>query len=259
MHPKPEIYHRSSLCTNDGACIAACPNGAIRRHDAFGIYIDRAKCEECGACIDACIPGALSTMGRSWDVDEIVAKVKRDAPFYRNSGGGVTLSGGEVFAQPDAALELLQKLSRSRIHTAVETGGCVDWDCIEACLPFLDLVLYDVKHMDSGKHKDLTGIGNERILENLAWLGETGKKVWIRAPIVPGCNDDAESVLKVAEIANRVKGLEKIELLPYHPYGSGKYAGVGKAYALSGLEAPDKATMESLRDRLQKVVQVPVI
>jgi pyruvate formate lyase activating enzyme len=209
--------------------------------------------------MDVCIPGALSVMGKVWDIDALVSQVKRDAPFYRNSGGGVTLSGGEAFEQPDAAYELLQKLSHALIHTTVETSGYTAWTNIEACLPFLDLVLYDIKHMNPVQHKVLTGVDNGIILENLARLGETKSKVWIRMPVIPGLNDDETSILSVAKIANNVRGLEQIELLPYHPYGIGKYAGIGKTYTLSDRKPPDNIKMDSLREQLSKVVKVAVI
>ena len=259
MDPEPMVFYKQSLCSGDGLCIRGCPRGAISADPSAGIRIDREKCVRCGTCVDLCLTGALSVIGRRMKAEEILSVAKKDWLFYRNSGGGVTLSGGEPLAWPEGARRILKGLKQNAIHTAMETTGNVDRATLEGCLPWLDLILFDLKQTDTKKHRRLTGAGNERILDNLRWLGTTEKKIWVRMPIVPGVNDDPLDPAEVAAIVNELKGLERVELLPYHPWGRGKYQSIGILCPLPAQREPDPAYMAQLRDRLGSRIRVPVM
>jgi pyruvate formate lyase activating enzyme len=179
-------------------------------------------------------------------VEDILGTVVQDRPFYETSGGGMTISGGEPLAQPDFALALLQEAKRLGIHTVLDTSGMVQQHILESVLPFVDLVLFDVKHLDSEAHRKATGKENKVILENLRFLD--GKvDIWIRVPVIPNFNDD-KTLFMIAELAERMPSVKKLCLLPYHRWGSGKYAGLGMDYRLESLVPP-------LPERMEEVVQ----
>jgi pyruvate formate lyase activating enzyme len=249
------IFYKQNHCNGDGLCVKACPNQAISEHETFGKLIDRKKCTQCGICVDACLSGALTINGEQMTTERIIEIVKKDWLFYRNSGGGVTLSGGEPLAQADGAREILKGLKQNAIHTAIETTGCVDRAALEDCLPWLDLIIFDIKQTDTSRHKTLTGAGNEQILDNLRWAGRAHKKIWVRMPIVPGVNDDPVDFMQVADMVNEMRGLERVELLPYHPYGNGKYQSIGLSCPLPDQKEPDKQYMEQLRNTFRKYIK----
>ena len=190
--------------------------------------------------------GKAKTVGKDVTVSEIMPEILADENFYWRSGGGVTLSGGEILGQSDFARDLLRACKENGLHTAVESTGFADFEKIEAILPYLDLYLMDIKHMDSEKHKEFTGAGNERILENAKTLAESGVELVIRTPVVPGFNDTAEEIKAIAKFAASLPGVREHHLLPYHRLGQDKYAGLGRNYALKEIEPPTKEKMEYL-------------
>ncbi len=190
--------------------------------------------------------GKEKTVGRDVTVEEILPEILADESYYRRSGGGVTLSGGEFLAQPEFAVELLKTCKEYGLHTAVESTANAPWEHIEAVLPYIDLFLMDVKHMDSAKHKEYTGSGNERILENAKKIARSGVELIIRTPVVPGFNDTAEEIRAIARFAASLEGVKEHHLLPYHRLGSDKYAGLGRNYALKEIEPPTQERMEYL-------------
>jgi pyruvate formate lyase activating enzyme len=168
-------------------------------------------------------------------VEQVMDIIVRDVVYYRNSGGGVTFSGGEPMAQPQFLASCLQRCQELGIHTAVDTCGFAEWPEWEEILPFTDLLLYDIKCQDSGKHREFTGVGNERILENLKRIGQQGKRVWARVPLVPGYTDSEENLRCIAEFIRPLKSIEKVSLLPYNAAAGAKYQFIGRTYPLENL------------------------
>ena len=190
--------------------------------------------------------GKEKVVGRDVTVAEILPELLSDIPYYRRSGGGITLSGGEILGQPDFARDLLRACKDHGLHTAVESTANAPYENIEKILPYLDLYLMDIKHMDSAKHKEFTSAGNERILENAKKLSKSGVELVIRTPVVPGFNDTAEEIRAIAKFASTLDGVKQHHLLPYHRLGQDKYAGLDRNYALKGVEPPTKERMEYL-------------
>jgi pyruvate formate lyase activating enzyme len=238
-----EIAWFESLCAGCGRCAAACPRATITM-DGGRPRTDRRLCAACGDCAAACSRGARRLMGRDVGADEVMAEVRRDAPFFRRSGGGVTFSGGEPLAQSEFLLECLRRCRRWGYHTTVETCGQARWDDVRRAAELTDLFLYDLKELDSERHEDLTGLGNELILENLEKLLETGAAVTVRVPVVPGANDDRESVSALADFVVRHPGIRRVELLPYHPLGRHKYDALDVAWP--EIEKPEPGRLEAM-------------
>ena len=190
--------------------------------------------------------GKVKTVGKDVTVAEILPEILADEPYYLRSGGGVTLSGGEILGQPDFARDLLRACQENGLHTAVESTANAPFASIEKILPYLDLYLMDIKHMDSAKHKEYTGAGNELILENAKKLAKSGVELVIRTPVVPGFNDTAEEIRAISKFAASLPGVREHHLLPYHRLGSDKYAGLGRNYALKEILPPPKEKMEYL-------------
>ena len=190
--------------------------------------------------------GKLKTVGRDVTVGEILPEILADENYYRRSGGGVTLSGGEILGQPDFARDLLRACQEHGLHTAVESTANAPFESIEKILPYLDLYLMDIKHMDSVKHKEYTGAGNELILENAQKLAQSGVELIIRTPVVPTFNDTAEEIRAISKYAASLRGVKEHHLLPYHRLGQDKYAGLGRKYSLKEIEPPSKERMEYL-------------
>ena len=234
---EPEIMYLRLLCAGCGRCIEACPTGAIHIDDVYGLAIDCEACVTCGSCIDACVYGARKLVGRTMTVGDVMSIIRRDRRFYDNSGGGVTISGGEPLSQCGFAREIAQACRVEGIHTAIETCGAVPWDCIESVLPHLDLLFYDVKHIDANRHLELTGATNESILANLSNVIDSfahGETI-VRIPYVPGCNDADSELEAICNHVGRLGRVERIEIMPYHRFGISKYDGLGRDYALRDL------------------------
>jgi len=261
----PEVEFRASLCQRCGRCLAACPLGAINPDLAAppAAKIDRGRCDVCGACAAACPNGALRLVGRWLTVSQALAEVQRDAAYYRRSGGGVTLSGGEPLAQPAFAAALLRACYERNIHTAVETTGFVAWGTLAKVLPFTDLFLYDLKHVDPRVHAGLTGVSNALILDNARRLVAAGAALTLRLPLIPGYNADEANLAAAAQFAGEL-GIGEVHLMPFHQLGKDKYGRLGLDYtlgALTGLRdtAAGLAEIRRARDTLaERGLQVHV-
>ncbi|HPD15380.1 MAG TPA: glycyl-radical enzyme activating protein [Planctomycetota bacterium] len=241
----PELAFFPAKCIRCGHCFAACETGARRLEGGEARY-DRARCRVCGRCAEVCYAEAIVVEGRELTADEVVAEVLRDKPFYDNSGGGVTLSGGEPLLQADFCAEVLSRCRARGVHTALDTAACVPWAAFERVLPDTRLVLLDLKLADSDRHRRATGAGNELILANARRLGTTGVPLRVRVPIVPGWTDDEGNLAAIADIARELPNLEGVELLPYHRFAESKYQRLGRAYALEGTQAPEEARLSRL-------------
>ena len=195
----------------------------------------------------------IKTVGRDVTVDEIMPEILSDMPYYRRSGGGLTLSGGEFLAQPDFALELLKRAKENGLHTAVESTANAPFSTIEKLLPYIDLFLLDIKHTDSKKHKEYTGVNNELILENAQRLAKSGVELIVRTPVVPGFNDTEEEIRSIARFAKDLKTVNEHHLLPYHRLGQDKYRGLGRRYSLLDVLPPSQEKMEYLKEVSESV------
>lgn len=197
------------------------------------------------------LAGKTKTVGRDVSVGEVLETVERDRIYYRRSGGGLTLSGGEALFQADFAAALLEAAKQNGINTAIETTACAPFGKIEKLLPHLDYCLMDIKHMDSIKHKEFTKQPNELILENAERIAKSGANLTIRTPVIPTFNDTEEEIGAIARFASRLPGVKEMHLLPYHRIGQDKYTGLGREYTLSHITPPENEKME----KLQKIVQ----
>jgi pyruvate formate lyase activating enzyme len=216
----------------------------------------------CGACVDNCFSGALELTGESMTVDDVIAEVLADKAFYERSSGGITLSGGEPLLQPAFTEAILTRSKAEGIHTAVETCGNYPWSTLAPLLPLVDLVMMDIKLMDSAAHREATGVPNERILAITEGLMKTDKPVWFRTPVIPTVNDTPEAIGAIAAHVRHLTDLREahnaetgksapppsLELLRFHRLAADKYRSLGLNYKASELEAPSLEYMDELRD-----------
>ena len=257
QRPGPELLFWADRCTGCGLCAKVCPAEAISIDDATAVT-DRSRCTACGACVVACPTGARAIAGERWTVDRILDVVERDTLFYDESGGGVTLSGGEPLAQPEFAVAILAGARKRRIHTAVDTSGFADWSDLERVGRQTDLFLYDVKHLEDDRHRELAGVSNAGILENLRRLSDSGHSVWIRYPMIPNVNDDEGAIIALGRLVSGLRSVEAVHLLPFHRGGERKLRGLGRRpLAVTEKEDP-KARAEALAKILRRIVAVDV-
>ena len=231
-----EVLYYSNKCASCGRCIELCPQQAISLDETFGLMTDRGKCITCGLCAENCYYAARIISGKTMTVAEVMDVVERDKLFYEKSGGGVTLSGGEPLMQASFVAELTHRCQEQGIHTAIESSLCANWKTVKKALEYVNLVFVDIKHIDSPPHKQRTGVGNERILENIKFLDGLGKPFIIRVPFIPGFNDDIETQKKIYTWTLPLKHLLWIEVLPYHRLALSKYRGLGRDYKLEDVK-----------------------
>lgn len=249
---EPELGFIESRCVGNrgcGApCLPACPVGAIHLNGLGKPVIDRVVCDACGRCADVCGKDALRVVGREMTVDEVMAEVEKDRAFYRRSGGGMTVGGGEPLAQHRFTAELLKAAQEAYLHTALETCGHAPWSHLEAVLKHVDLVQFDLKHLDPVKHQELMGESNELILGNLKRVlsVKAPRDVIIRIPVVPGCNDSVDNIRETARFVARL-GFSQAELIPYHRLGLSKYAQYGMVYPMAGCQPSPQEHLDELR------------
>jgi len=246
----PTLLVREANCRRCGACAKVCPEGAITLVDGEAREIDWSRCNHCLRCVEACIYGSLNACGSEMEVAAVVAEVVRDRPFYETSNGGVTLSGGEALSQREFLKALLAALKREELHTVLDTTGFAPWEELEAVLPLVDLLLWDVKHLEPEAHRRMTGVCNELILENLRKAAKT-TPVWLRVPLIAGFNDSEAHFGGLVELARAVKA-ERISLLPYHEGGESKSRQIGQSYPFKEGRAPDEARVIMLKELIER-------
>jgi pyruvate formate lyase activating enzyme len=228
-----EIIRDSQKCTRCLKCLQICPESSISK-DFSGSVAD-SRCSYCGKCVEECPTGALSIQGKYSDTDEIIKTVLQDLPFYEESSGGVTLSGGEVLFQPQFSIDLLKKLKLQGIDTAIETSGYASSSVFEEIADLCDHILFDMKHWDMVRHFEGTGVSNSTIISNMRNSVQKGRDLLIRIPVIPQYNSD----LHDAEMfSHRLVeyGIDKVQLLPFHQFGENKYILSGKNYKYRGFE-----------------------
>ena len=239
-------------CIGCGGCVDVCPSGAHSFSES-GHDVKRSLCTGCFACARACPSGALKVIGKHRSLESCMEEIREDRAFYSRSGGGVTLSGGEVLMQSDFAAKLLQTCREEGIQTAMESNLCFPWERVEKLTPFLDLVMADIKHMDPIRHKEATGQDNHRVLENLRLLDELGLPTIVRTPIIPGFNDTEENIRATGEFLKHLKNLQYYELLSYNPMGNDKRKRLG--YPVPEIAVP---TRERMRQLAAVVTDIPI-
>ncbi len=246
INPQFQIMWIENKCKTCGQCVENCPNEAITATDD-GLITDPKKCRVCGQCIEACLYNAREISGRSITVEEAVNTVKRDMIFYKKSGGGITISGGEPCLQWEFTRDFLKCCKALEIHTALDTCGFIKTEILEKILDFTDLVLYDLKLADKSLHRKYTGVDFDLVVDNAERISRLQIPMWIRIPIIPGYTDTPENIRDLAAIINGLKSVERVALLPYHRLGETKYKGLGIRYPLEkGLQSPSKEKMEEL-------------
>lgn len=195
--------------------------------------------------------GKPKTIGKDVTVGELIDEISRDRIYYRRSGGGLTLSGGECFYQPEFTVALLKAAKNAGINTAVETTSCVSYDVISKALPYIDYYLMDIKHVDSIKHKEYTGVSNERMLENAKKLAKEANNFTVRVPVIPGFNDTAAEIEAISSYAASI-GAKQLHLLPYHRLGKDKYDGLGREYLMGDAPLHTSDEIEHLKAAAEK-------
>lgn len=247
----PQIGFHKQKCARDYRCMEVCPLKAVSISEDGGLpAFDREKCEACAdhPCIEACNRTAIELKGKHMSLEELWREVEADRLFYLNSGGGVTLSGGEPTHQPEFTQQFFKKCQDRGVHTVLDTCGYVKWEILKEILGYTDLVLYDLKHLDSALHEQLTGVPNELILENAEKISSGGKvPILFRMPLIPGCNDSDSNIKRTAEFI-RETGAAEINLLPYHRLGTGKYEIIGRQYHLEGVTPPNEDCLSRISE-----------
>ena len=230
----PQLAYSAEKCTKCGACALVCPSGT---HQLEGgeHRVDFLRCKACGACVSACPTQALTLYGREMETAEVMEQVLQDRSFYKNSGGGVTFTGGEPTMQYEFLRELLRLSKENGLHTCVETNGCIPFQRWEPLLGQIDLFLFDYKLTDSEQHRQYTGLGNETIIENLFRLNERGKPVILRVPIIPGINDTSAHLGAIRALREGYSNIQQVEIMPYHNLGKKKWQEIGLGYSLMEL------------------------
>lgn len=239
LERRPRVMFNQDLCISCGRCVPGCPVGIHQIDKKTGLHtINRdLKCVGCRKCVEACLNKAISIVGEEKTISELLEVALEDEGFYRMSGGGLTLSGGECTAQPEAAASLLDAFKRSGFNTAIETCGYTSPENLKIVSPFVDLFLFDIKHINSDKHYEWTGVRNERIIDNVKCLLESHKNVKIRMPLLKGVNDTKEDIEGVVELIRPYcdyDNFKGVDLLPYHKLGVNKYAKLGMEYQIEG-------------------------
>ena len=251
QRPSTEILHIELNCKKCGRCIEVCSNNAITLSNNEAIEIDRKLCTSCGDCVEICLNQALKLAGKDITVEELFKEVNKDSPFYRRSNGGITVGGGEPTMQHEFVTAFLKRCKQIYIHTAIETCGYVKWEYLEKLLEYLDLVYFDIKHMDPLVHKELTGVSNELILDNIKKASAL-RPVIIRIPVAPGYNDSDDNILTTAKFAAGLgTNLQRIEILPYHKFGTHLYDQLDMEYKLKDVEPPSEEHMERLKELIE--------
>jgi len=238
---EPEILEYPERCLSCGECAKVCSVGAVRRTSKGRLSIDRSRCTRCGDCAGVCYAEALRCVGEERTVTEILGEAERDRVFYDHSGGGITVSGGEPLQQHEFTARLLRACKEAGLHTAMETCGMAAWEEFEKVIPFVDLLLYDLKLMDPSSHRRWTGSRNDVILNNLRKALEKGIPTVVRYPVIMGINCTDDNVSEMCRFLRATSPVLRVDLLPYHSMGEVTYGRMGRRFRLKGPEvAPEE-------------------
>lgn len=255
MFQKPVLMFQPELCIGCGACVSVCPTGASGSLEH--ITVDRMRCTGCGACTKTCYAEAKYKKDTVMSSEELLREIEKDRIFYDRTGGGVTFSGGEALLQAEFLEDVLRSCKEMGIHTAVETCGNVPWENFERILPWMDLFLFDIKHTDTAKHKQYTGAGCERIMENCRCLSLKNKKVIVRIPVIPEFNFNKKDLEDIIRFAEEI-GVREVDFLPYHRYASNKYRYLDMDYWNPGVNKLDKEVVEKCLKSINTRVKIRI-
>ncbi len=236
--PQPELSFRENRCVGCGACAESCASRAVTLVNGRAAT-DREACTQCGSCAQVCPTAAREIVGKSVSVRELVRELERDRVFYEESGGGVTVSGGEPLMQPEFLRALLEVCRARGLHTAVDTSCYAGWETFESLRGLVDLFLCDIKHMDGETHQRIAGVDNTRVLDNIRRLAAADGQMTIRMPVIPGLNDDERNIKATGAFVASLPGVTRIDILPYNEGGCAKLTRL-----LSGREPPEFASLE---------------
>lgn len=250
-NPESQSFHKelmlfSNRCIGCGECIKVCKYGALSSNST--IHRNAEMCIMCGSCAQICCTNALEMAGREVSVADLMKELEKDIIFYDSSRGGITLSGGEPLSQGEFVLALLKHCKKLEIHTTLDTCGFGSSTLLEEISKYTDLFLFDIKLMDEARHKQHTGVSNESIIQNLQLLSSLGKRIWIRVPIIPGINDDEENIAATAKLIISTRGVEQVNILPYHNAALEKYHRLNKTYQLNQTKLPEAEHMKNIAD-----------
>jgi pyruvate formate lyase activating enzyme len=252
---EPQLMFRSNRCKASKACLEVCPQRAIRWEEGSTTNWD--ACDDCGKCAEVCFAGAREVVGRNVSVNQLMEEIQRDIPFYDQSRGGVTFTGGEPMFQREFLYESLRACKEQGIHTTVDTSGYSSWEGFEMIYPLVDLFLYDLKLMDEIKHKQYTGVSNQMILTNLQKLSKAKAHIIVRIPLIPGVNDDIRNIELSAAFLADLPYLDQVEFMPYHEIGLDKYQALGMKYLLNDTRPATSQHIEEI-ERILTHHQLPV-
>jgi pyruvate formate lyase activating enzyme len=253
-----ERLYRKDRCIGCQLCIQSCPHKAIARSTDRPQWVPY-DCQYCQTCSRICPTEAVLFVGKIMSVAEVIAEIARDTVFFDESDGGVTISGGEPLMQPQFLLKLLEACGDLDLHRTVDTSGYAETDTLLRVALRTELFLYDLKHMDPGKHYRYTGVSNEKILENLERLSEQGADIIVRLPIIPGLNSDDENIDHTGAFLSRLAGIRSVNILPYHSAAIAKYSNLGIEYHAMDVARPSCDQLESIAMRLEKYdIQVKI-
>jgi pyruvate formate lyase activating enzyme len=246
----PLLLHYPNRCLGCSACIDICEQQAIVR-DRSGVRIDRQECNLCLKCAAVCPVEAIQVAGKVVTVEELIIEALKDRLTFEESGGGVTISGGEPFMQPEFMIAVLKRLKYEGIHTVIETSGYAPWAIVEEAAKFIDLFIYDLKLIDSVSSEYYLGVQNSLMLDNLKRLQQSGANLQVRMPLIPQANDDQKNIKQTAKFLTEC-GITELELIAYHNLGSAKYAAIGLDYMQNAPEIPSKAFMGAIKQSFEK-------
>lgn len=249
----PQIQWIASSCIGCGICVNTCDKSALEKTEK-GIIINRSFCNGCGLCTEECPSTAMELLGKNWNVQDLVRELVKDRAYFESSGGGVTLSGGEAALQNDFCLALLMELRGRGIRTALDTCGQVSQSALEALLPYVDILLYDIKEIETESHKKHTGVGNEKILANAVFAANYKKThlypktLWVRTPVIPDATDTSDNIRKIGDFinANMRSAVARWELCAFNNLCRDKYKRLGMDWLFADTELQEKALMEEL-------------
>lgn len=248
---KRQISFNETKCINCFACVECCPSKAQKEVNGKHA-IEFKNCIACGKCVPVCVNESLTMIGTSTDSESIINLVKKDIDYYRHSGGGITLSGGEPMSQFDFAMEILQKSKLCDINTCIETSGYASTEKYSMINPLVDIFLIDYKETNPVRHKKLTGVSNELILSNLDFLYGKKASIILRCPLIHGINDSIEHLKGIAELSKKYPGLMGIEILPYHDMGVYKAKNIGSSQVISDVKTTDDTIKSKWRETLKR-------